>query len=176
MLNINPPDFKYCPFCATELSVKKEEGKDRKFCHNCKWHYYPHVSGAACALVVKESKVLLVQRAREPHKGKWMMPAGFLDYGEHPSECAKREVLEETGYTATSAKLLDIIQVIDDNRPGTEGHFGFMYKVEIEASEPKEISDTEENLAVEWHDIDKLPPIAWESHARILDRISKQLL
>jgi ADP-ribose pyrophosphatase YjhB (NUDIX family) len=135
--------------------------------------YYPHVAGSSSALVIKDNKVLLVQRAREPHKGKWMMPAGFIDYGEHPAECALREVKEETGYNATSAQLLDVMQVTDDNRPGTMGHFGFMHKVEIDDSDPIEISDKEENSAVEWHNLDNLPEIAWENHRLILDKAKR---
>ena len=176
MLNLNPPDYKYCPFCATTLASKKEENKDRKYCPNCDWHYYPHVSSSACALILRENKVLLVQRARDPHKGKWMMPAGFLDFGEHPAECALREVHEETGYTAVSAELLDVLQVLDDNRPGTEGHFGFMYRTEILDAKPEEIADKEENTAVEWHSLNALPPIAWENHVIILNRVRNELL
>ncbi len=171
MLNIKPPDYKFCPMCGTTLSIRTHEGHDQKHCASCNWVYYPHVAASSVAVVTKDNKVLLVQRAREPHKGKWMMPAGFLNYGEHPSEAAMREIFEETGYKASTVEFLDVIQVTDDDRPGTEGHLGFFYQVEIDDSIQHDISDKEENSAIEWFDINNLPPIAWENHLNILQTL-----
>lgn len=46
-------------------------------------------------------KTILVKQYRPPlEKEIWEIPAGTLQPGEDPLECAKRELLEETGYTA----------------------------------------------------------------------------
>jgi NADH pyrophosphatase NudC (nudix superfamily) len=86
VLGVKPPNYKFCPFCREKLQRKNEEGKQRKYCIFCKWTYYPHVYSAVAAVIVKDSKMLMVKRARKPYKDTWMYPAGFVDFGEHPLE------------------------------------------------------------------------------------------
>ncbi|OCA87596.1 NUDIX hydrolase [Bacillus sp. FJAT-27225] len=53
---------------------------------------------AAAGLVVsKEGKWLVVKKSYGGLKGKWSIPAGFVDEGETADEAAVREVKEETG-------------------------------------------------------------------------------
>ena len=49
------------------------------------------------AIVVHEGRILLVKRAAEPGRGLWAIPGGRLKLGETLKECARREILEETG-------------------------------------------------------------------------------
>ncbi|MCX6695101.1 MAG: NUDIX hydrolase [Candidatus Altiarchaeota archaeon] len=49
------------------------------------------------ALIVREDKVLLMKRTREPWKGLWGFPGGHVDSGELPEDAIVREVREETG-------------------------------------------------------------------------------
>src|SRR6266436_8106222 len=44
-----------------------------------------------------ELKVLLIQRALEPFKGKWALPGGFVHVDETLDEAARRELAEEAG-------------------------------------------------------------------------------
>lgn len=57
--------------------------------------------GAAATLVVKDGQVLLVEQYR-PAAGRKMLeiPAGTIDRSEPPLGCARRELQEETGYSA----------------------------------------------------------------------------
>jgi len=126
MLKIKPPCYRFCPFCGKKLQVRIEEEKERKYCPSCEWTYYPHVAAAAGAIILRNNKVLLVKRRREPYKDTWMFPAGFVDFGEHPLETATREVAEETGLKIKNARLLNIIQSVDD--PRSPGHFVFFYE------------------------------------------------
>jgi ADP-ribose pyrophosphatase YjhB (NUDIX family) len=48
----------------------------------------------ATVYILEESKVLLLFH---PKLKKWLPPGGHLELNELPTECAKREVLEETG-------------------------------------------------------------------------------
>jgi len=57
--------------------------------------------GSAVILVVEKDRMLLVRQYRLPaEKYLWELPAGKLDDGERPLAAAKRELAEETGYTA----------------------------------------------------------------------------
>jgi 8-oxo-dGTP diphosphatase len=51
------------------------------------------------AIVIKDGKVLLVERGIPPSKGIWAIPGGLLKLGETLQEGAEREILEETGIT-----------------------------------------------------------------------------
>ncbi len=57
--------------------------------------------GAAAMLAFDErGKVILVKQHRYPHGYVLEIPAGTLDKGENPRNCAFREIKEETGYSA----------------------------------------------------------------------------
>jgi ADP-ribose pyrophosphatase len=64
--------------------------------------------GSAVMLVVDDrDRVLLVKQFRLPaEKDLWEIPAGRLDPGEKPLQTAKRELIEETGYSAKKWKKL----------------------------------------------------------------------
>lgn len=65
-------------------------------------------SGAAVVLPLDgEGRILLVRQYRHPAlESLWELPAGKIDAGETPLQCAKRELIEETGLRAKQWKKL----------------------------------------------------------------------
>ncbi|MEX0874260.1 MAG: NUDIX domain-containing protein [Actinomycetota bacterium] len=55
------------------------------------------VLGGASGLIVREGKVLLIRRGKEPYKDHWSLPGGGIERGERVREAVRREVNEETG-------------------------------------------------------------------------------
>jgi len=66
---------------------------------------------AAYALIVDGSGRVLL--ARQPdgrrYRGRWSLPGGGVDHGEHPEQAVIREVREETGVDVRVGALLDVI-------------------------------------------------------------------
>lgn len=88
-----PNFFKYCPWCCSpEISLQKNK---RVFCTTCGREYFHNVAAAAGALLRYQDKILLVQRNRDPAKGKLHIPGGFVDPGETAEDAARREINEE---------------------------------------------------------------------------------
>jgi ADP-ribose pyrophosphatase YjhB (NUDIX family) len=56
-------------------------------------------------------RVLLCKRNIEPRKGKWTLPAGFMELGESTSEGAARETVEEAGALFNMGELLTVMSV-----------------------------------------------------------------
>ncbi|PIS00705.1 MAG: DNA mismatch repair protein MutT [Chlamydiae bacterium CG10_big_fil_rev_8_21_14_0_10_35_9] len=65
-----------------------------------KYKQHPRV-GVGC-VVQRKGKVLLGKRKGAHGEGSWAFPGGHLEYGEKVSDCAARELFEETGLKALS--------------------------------------------------------------------------
>jgi ADP-ribose pyrophosphatase len=62
-----------------------------------------HPGGAVVVPVTDENKIVLISQFRYPLQNKLIeLPAGRLEEGEDPFNCAMRELQEETGYKANS--------------------------------------------------------------------------
>ena len=58
-----------------------------------------HRGAVAIVPMLDHERVVLVRQYRQPVGGTLLeIPAGTLDKGEDPAECARRELVEETGY------------------------------------------------------------------------------
>jgi ADP-ribose pyrophosphatase len=61
-----------------------------------------HPGAVVILPILSDGRVLLERQFRYPHDKVFIeFPAGKIDPGEESLACAKRELLEETGYTAT---------------------------------------------------------------------------
>ena len=66
-----------------------------------------HIGSAVMMEVDDKKRILLVRQYRLPASGYlWELPAGRLDEGEKPLQAARRELVEETGYSARDWKKL----------------------------------------------------------------------
>src|SRR5687767_15240964 len=156
-------DYKYCPRCATPVTLEDRYGALRAVCSNCKWIHFFDPKVAAAVLIEQEGRVLLVRRAGEPFRGLWTLPAGFINGGEDPAEAAARECLEETGLSVRVVRVLDIISGKEHPR-GAD--FIIVYQAEVISGELNPDDDAD---AVEWFARGNLPVLAFRATQKVLE-------
>ena len=79
---------------------------------------------AVSAAIIRDSKVLIVRRAREPASGLYTLPGGGVEVGETLFEAVKREVREETALEVELVGLAGYREAIGrDADGGIERHF-----------------------------------------------------
>jgi 8-oxo-dGTP pyrophosphatase MutT (NUDIX family) len=111
----------------------------------------------ATAIVLNGDEVLLVRRS---DNGKWTPVTGIVDPGEHPSDTAVREVLEETGISCAVDALVWVnvtertVHVNGDQAQYLDHTFRCRYLGGI-----AHVAD-DESSAVGWFPLDDLPLMA----------------
>ncbi|MEG0856028.1 MAG: NUDIX hydrolase [Terrisporobacter sp.] len=66
-----------------------------------------HKGAVGILAITEDKKVVLVKQYRKAvEQVLYELPAGKIEIGETPLDCAKRELKEETGYTVDSLKLI----------------------------------------------------------------------
>lgn len=76
-----------------------------------------HWPRAGCgAAIVKDGRILLLQRNRPPEAGYWSLPGGKIDEGEAYEVAILREVEEELGIRLTQTRLLCVVNLIGEGQ------------------------------------------------------------
>ena len=154
----------FCPACGGLLGVQHVEGQRRQVCTKCGRVHYRNAKACAGAIVLRGGRVLLSLRAREPEKGRWDLPGGFLEEHEHPEQAVTRELAEETGLKARSARYHGVWV----GRYGEAYTLNFYYVVEADG-EPVAADDS---AALQWWPLDALPrEMAWPHEVEALAKV-----
>lgn len=141
-------EWRHCPRCGGPI-----EPSDGSFtCASCGLRYYEHSSVTACALVVRDGRLLLARRARDPYAGRWDLPGGFVSAGEHPHDALRRELREETGLAVEPREFVGVW--MDEYADG-EPTLNLYWTATAPEGEPHAADDVSE---VAWFAPDELPP------------------
>lgn len=88
----------YCYICGDSVQSKSE---GIWWCEKCQQDFYANPKPCVeLALFNREGEILLAKRGRQPSKGKFDLPGGFIDLHESAEEALYREMQEELGLNA----------------------------------------------------------------------------
>ena len=118
----------FCSQCGKPVTQRIPEGdaRLRYVCDHCSTIHYQNPNIVAGTVPVWGDQVLLCLRNIEPRRGKWTLPAGFMELGETTQEGAARETVEEAGAQFSIGPLFSLLNVpragqVDDVVLGQRG-------------------------------------------------------
>ncbi|SDD34988.1 NUDIX hydrolase [Kordiimonas lacus] len=140
-------------------TVPEGDERERLVCRDCGFIAYENPRIIAGSVVEHDGKILLCKRAIFPQKGKWTIPAGFLEVGESPDEGAAREAYEEAMAHIEIRDLLAVYSV----RHISQVHM--MYRATLKSPDFAPGIESQEVGLFAWDDIpwDELafPSVHW---------------
>jgi 8-oxo-dGTP diphosphatase len=122
-------------------------------------------------VIIKDDCVLMIQRGKEPGRGRWSIPGGRLRVGECLRDGVEREVLEECGIRIRAGDVLNVGELIQRDDDGRVRYHYVLIDVAAEhlTGDPSPSSDA---LAARWVPFDKLPALEMAARLRhLLDRV-----
>jgi 8-oxo-dGTP diphosphatase len=127
-------------------------------------HLWRKPSLTCDGLVVREGKVLLVRRGRDPFRGCHALPGGFVEYGESAEDCVVREVREETGL---ETEVLRLVGAYSEMGRDPRGHFVTLLYLLREKGGSLKAGDDAESAG--FFDPSALPEMAFDHESVIMD-------
>ena len=109
--------IKHCRECGAPVAYRLPDDGDTKpravctACHTIHYENPLNVVGTVPVWGASGEYVLLCKRNIEPRKGKWTLPAGFMELGETTAEGAARETDEEAGAQIEMGALFTLMNV-----------------------------------------------------------------
>jgi len=112
--------------------------------------------GAICLIERADGRVLLIRQSYRRH---WGLPGGLLERGEHPSDAARREILEEV---SLHVKLVSEPAVVIE-APPRRIDIVFRARPVNEADVDQVRPTSVEIVEVGWFAPTELPELQWET-------------
>lgn len=135
-------------------------------------YQYPRPAVTVDAILVSNRKfVLLIERGRDPFKGKWALPGGFIDMDEPLEIACQRELEEETGLRVGDLKQFRAYGGVNrDPRHRTISVLFYAF------TEDELIASAGDDAAkAQWFPLDQLPELAFD-HQQIIAEFQVEVL
>jgi 8-oxo-dGTP diphosphatase len=115
---------------------------------------------SAYGLVIDNDHLLLCRLSdRVPEAGRWTLPGGGIDFGEHPEAAMVREVEEETGLIVAAVGLAGIDSITDETPDRAFHGIRIIYYTKLIGGVLRNESDGTTDLC-QWHPLQTLPELS----------------
>ncbi len=105
-------------------------------------------------IIIKNNRVLLGKRKGSHGEGTWCFPGGHLEFNEEITDCAKREVMEETGI---KIRDLSIATITNDIFEKEKKHYITIYVLSRYDSGNLKVMEPEKCEKWSWFEWNRLP-------------------
>ena len=135
---------------------------EKKYCYE---YPRPAVSVDIVVLAGKgdEREILLIKRAKDPYKGFWAIPGGFVEIDEPLEKAAARELKEETGLDRVRVRQIAAFGDPDRDPRGRTISVAFV----AEIPKRRAIKGADDAAEAAWHPLAKLPKLGFD-HRKII--------
>lgn len=92
-------------------AVPDGDTRERLICGDCGFVHYDNPKIVVGAVAIWDERVLMCKRAIEPARGRWTIPAGYMELGETAEQGAAREALEEACARLEMGPLIGVYSI-----------------------------------------------------------------
>jgi len=144
--------------------------------------FYLTVDIVVFTIIQGELKIVLIKRKKEPHRGMFALPGGFVNLHESLDDAAKRELHEETGLKEVFLKRLHVfadinlkrLRVFADVNRDPRGRVVTVSYLALIDGETVKLHATSDAELAKWFSIGNLPELAFD-HREIIEDALKEL-
>ena len=160
--------LEFCSNCGKKNHYDYIDGNMRHHCFECGVIHYENPKPTATLICPRDGEILFVKRAKEPGKGLWGLPGGFIEREESPEIAALRELKEETKLEGKVIMLL-----------GTCSHFSTIFGdilligMVVEINNWKKLQPADDAEEAQLFNFIKMPNLAFPCHEKILNMYRK---
>jgi 8-oxo-dGTP diphosphatase len=122
------------------------------------------VDAAVLRFLKDDIKVLLIKRGKEPFKGCWSLPGGFVEMDEELEDAAVRELKEETGVSGIKLEQLRCYGTVGRDPRGRQ--ISVVFRGISRGKEKIKAGD--DAAGVKWFSVKKLPKEVGFDHREII--------
>lgn len=159
----------YCFRCAAE-GFDLDAGF-RRYCQQCHLVYFQNTAATASAVIICGDELLFTERARDPSKGLFDFPGGFVDPDETLEAALVRELREELNWQADDFQYFM-------SAPNTYEYRDVTYKTTdayflITLSQRPYLKPADDVAAIHWMSLDQVTDdhLAFEPVKQVVKRI-----
>lgn len=152
----------FCYLCATRLDQKSNT---TWWCPSCKYTQYENPKLGVELILSHQGSVLACERGRDPYKGTFDMPGGFVEIDETAEQAIYREIEEElllppSGYSKPEYFTSFTVKYPYGKEVYSVITIVFIARLLIE---PNLLRSQDDVASLKWITLDQVPSTNWSS-------------